>query len=146
LAELRGMHAAVPAGGGGRQVSFLPAAHIADRWGSHYSALMTYANTLTCVPGPTQVMAVVAQVRPTFFGAVPRVFEKVRAALEAAAGTGLADAARADPAVAAGVRAKLGLDEARWLCVGAAPCPVELLEFFDALGLPICEVWGMSEA
>jgi long-subunit acyl-CoA synthetase (AMP-forming) len=145
LAELRGMHAAVPLEGGGRQVSFLPSAHIADRWGSHYSALMTYANTLTPIPDPSQLMAVVAQVRPTMFGAVPRVWEKIRAALEAAAGPGLADAARADPAVGAAIRARLGFDEARWLCVGAAPAPVELLEFFDALGLPICEVWGMSE-
>jgi long-subunit acyl-CoA synthetase (AMP-forming) len=28
---------------------------------------------------------------------------------------------------------------------GAAPTPVEVLEFYDALGIPICEVWGMSE-
>jgi long-chain acyl-CoA synthetase len=145
LAELRGMHAAVPLEGGGRQVSFLPAAHIADRWASHYSALMTYANTLTPVPDPATLPAVLAQVRPTMFGAVPRVWEKMRAALEAAAGPGLADAARADPAVGAAIRAKLGLDRVQWLCCGAAPAPVELLEFFAALGLPICEVWGMSE-
>ena len=43
------------------------------------------------------------------------------------------------------MRAKLGLDQARWLVSGAAPIPVEVLEFFLALGLPICEVWGMSE-
>ncbi len=28
---------------------------------------------------------------------------------------------------------------------GAAPIPVEVLEYFLALGLPICELWGMSE-
>ena len=37
LAELRGVHAAVPLESGGRWVSFLPSAHVADRWGSHYS-------------------------------------------------------------------------------------------------------------
>jgi long-subunit acyl-CoA synthetase (AMP-forming) len=145
LAELRGMHDAVPLEGGGRQVSFLPSAHIADRWTSHYSALMTYANTLTPVPDATQLMPVLAQVRPTVFGSVPRVWEKIRAALEATAGPQLADAARADPAVGAAIRAKLGFDRVQWLCCGAAPAPVELLEFFDALGLEICEVWGMSE-
>ena len=51
LAELRGMHAAVPLEGGGRAGLVPAAAHIADRWASHYSALMTYANTLTPVPG-----------------------------------------------------------------------------------------------
>jgi long-subunit acyl-CoA synthetase (AMP-forming) len=145
LAELRGVHAAVPLAEGGRQISFLPAAHIADRWGSHYSAFMGYGRTLTCVADAPQLMAAVAQVRPTLFAAVPRVWEKIKAALESAAGEGLADAARADPATAAAVRERLGLDQAEWLVCGAAPTPVEVLEFFDALGLPICEVWGMSE-
>jgi long-subunit acyl-CoA synthetase (AMP-forming) len=145
LAELRGMHDAIPLASGGRQLSFLPSAHIADRWASHYGALMTYANTLTPVPDPTTLPRVLAEVRPTVFGAVPRVWEKFRAALEAAAGAGLADAAQADAAVGAAIRQGLGLDQAQWLCVGAAPAPVELLEFFAALGLPICEVWGMSE-
>jgi long-subunit acyl-CoA synthetase (AMP-forming) len=29
--------------------------------------------------------------------------------------------------------------------IGAAPSPLEVLEFFAAIGMPICEVWGMSE-
>jgi long-subunit acyl-CoA synthetase (AMP-forming) len=29
--------------------------------------------------------------------------------------------------------------------IGAAPCPLDVLEFFAAIGIPICEVWGMSE-
>ena len=45
----------------------------------------------------------------------------------------------------AAIREKLGLDQCAWLVVGAAPTPVEVLEYFDALGLPICELWGMSE-
>ena len=28
--------------------------------------------------------------------------------------------------------------------VGAAPTPLEVLEFFHAIGIPICELWGMS--
>jgi long-subunit acyl-CoA synthetase (AMP-forming) len=136
LAELRGVHAAVPLESGGRWVSFLPSAHVADRWGSHYSALMTYGHTVTPVADPTQVFAVVAQVRPTAFGGVPRVWEKLKAALEASGAAAL-------PADA--LKARLGLDEARWLAVGAAPTPVEVLEFFAERGMPICEVWGMSE-
>src|SRR5699024_5595585 len=42
LTQLRGVHEAVPLDGLGRQVSFLPAAHVADRWTSHYSGFMTY--------------------------------------------------------------------------------------------------------
>ena len=83
LVQLQGVHSAVPLPGQGRQVSFLPAAHVADRWTSHYSAFMTYANTLMCVEDMSAVPAAVARTRPTVFGAVPRVWEKFKAALEA---------------------------------------------------------------
>ena len=43
------------------------------------------------------------------------------------------------------IRARLGLDRCEWYMIGAAPCPLEVLEFFAAIGIPICEVWGMSE-
>ena len=39
----------------------------------------------------------------------------------------------------------LGLDEAVAVNVGAAPTPLEVLEFFHAIGIPIGELWGMSE-
>jgi long-subunit acyl-CoA synthetase (AMP-forming) len=39
----------------------------------------------------------------------------------------------------------LGLDEVDYLISGAAPIAAEVLEFFSALGLPICEIWGMTE-
>src|SRR4051794_22977085 len=137
LAELRGCHDAVALSEGGRSVSFLPAAHIADRWASHYGAFMTYGNTVTSVAALPDLMGVVAQVRPTWFGAVPRVWEKIKAGLEA---KGVGPGADADQ-----VKALLGLDQSEWFVIGAAPTPVEVLEFFDALGIRICEVWGMSE-
>ncbi len=43
------------------------------------------------------------------------------------------------------LREKLGLDQVRWTVSGAAPIPKETLAFFHGLGIPICEVWGMSE-
>jgi long-subunit acyl-CoA synthetase (AMP-forming) len=70
------------------------------------------------------------------------VWEKLRAALEA---EGITDPERLPAAATARVRAKLGLDQVRFLIVGAAPLPAETLRYFAALGLPISEVWGMSE-
>ncbi len=137
LAELRGVHAAVPLASGGRGLSFLPHAHIADRWASHYSAFMTYGYEVTSVANLPDLMSVVADVHPTYFGAVPRIWEKLKAGLEAKGVT------RDTPGEQ--VRAMLGLDQAEWFVIGAAPTPVEVLEFFDALGIRICEVWGMSE-
>ncbi len=43
------------------------------------------------------------------------------------------------------LRAELGLERCEWYVIGAAPAPLEVLEFFAAIGIPICEVWGMSE-
>jgi long-subunit acyl-CoA synthetase (AMP-forming) len=43
------------------------------------------------------------------------------------------------------VRALLGLNELASCNVGAAPTPPEVIEFFHALGVPLAELWGMSE-
>src|SRR5437588_12976022 len=43
------------------------------------------------------------------------------------------------------LRTMLGLDQAIAVNVGAAPTPVEVLEFFHALGIELAELWGMSE-
>jgi long-chain acyl-CoA synthetase len=177
LAQCRGIEEIAHPRTGGSIVSFLPHAHIADRGLSQY-AQMVWGHTITCCPEVTQVFAHVADCHPTVFGAVPRVWEKLKAALEAgvdaepdqerrlavrsAIDAGLArvraeqsgvpvpaelrDAcARAEEAVFSKIRARLGLDRTEWYVIGAAPCPLEVLEFFAAIGIPICEVWGMSE-
>lgn len=145
LTQLRGVHAAIPLPGLGRQVSFLPSAHVADRWTSHYSGFMAYANSVTCVADMAALPAALVQTRPTLFGAVPRVWEKFKAALEDGYPGDVVADALANPSVAEALRAKLGLDQARWVVTGAAPTPRGVLEFFTALGLPLCEMLGMSE-
>ncbi len=47
--------------------------------------------------------------------------------------------------VLSAVRARVGLDRTRVALVGAAPIAAEVIEFFHALGIPVSEVWGMSE-
>jgi long-subunit acyl-CoA synthetase (AMP-forming) len=51
----------------------------------------------------------------------------------------------ADKVVFSKVRRQLGLDRARILVTSTAPIGRSTLEFFLSLGLPICEVYGMSE-
>src|SRR3954451_3268618 len=133
LAELRGLDEFEGSVAPGRIVSFLPSAHIADRWASQYTGLCTYGHAVTCCPDPRDVMAVVREVHPTVFGAVPRVWEKTKAALEAGA---------VPPAAA---KAALGLEQCERFVIGAAPTPVEVLEYFADAGIVIQEVWGMSE-
>ncbi len=177
LAELRGTHAVLPLQPGDRTVSFLPAAHIADRWATYYQSFV-FGMTVTFVADPSQLLPALHEVRPTIWGAVPRIWEKFKAALDAgiAAETdaakrdGIARAlevgdqvatlrntaepvpdalaaahAQLDAAVLSKFREKLGLDKARWIVVGAAPSPAGLLAFFAAIGVPVVELWGMSE-
>ncbi|ETA91879.1 fatty acid--CoA ligase FadD11 [Mycobacterium avium] len=53
--------------------------------------------------------------------------------------------ARADKLVLSKLRERLGFGELRWAVSGAAPIPKETLAFFAGIGIPIAEVWGMSE-
>jgi long-chain acyl-CoA synthetase len=123
----------------GRLVSYFPMAHVAERVVSHYNAI-AYGHTVTCCPDPRHVTAFLPEVRPTFFFAVPRIWEKLKAALEEEFG-----GVRPEPDVAAAVRERLGLDRADHVLTGAAPSAVDVLEFFRVLGIEILEVWGLSE-
>src|SRR3954469_20368710 len=67
---------------GSRVISWLPSAHVAERTAHHYLPIV-YAMTVTTCPDPRQIGAYLAAVHPTWFFAVPRVWEKLKAALEA---------------------------------------------------------------
>ncbi len=53
--------------------------------------------------------------------------------------------AKADELVLSKLRERLGFGELRWAVSGAAPIPKETLGFFCGIGIPITEIWGMSE-
>ena len=67
---------------GSRVVSWLPSAHIAERMAHHYIPVM-YGGSVTCVPDPRSVLEHLPRVRPNWFFAVPRIWEKLKAGLEA---------------------------------------------------------------
>ena len=56
-----------------------------------------------------------------------------------------AEHAKADELVLSKIRERLGLDQIESINVGAAPTPREVIEFFHAIGIPVAELWGMSE-
>jgi long-chain acyl-CoA synthetase len=177
ISAVRGFDQVIAFPDDGRVVSWLPMAHIAERACSHYLPMML-GFTTTCCPNPREVVAYLAEVKPTWFFAVPRIYEKLKAALEAgfaaeedeakkqavqwALDVGLRkvraeqagkevpedlleEYAKADELVLSRIRARLGLDEIESINVGAAPTPHEVIEFFHAIGIPLAELWGMSE-
>ncbi|OLM13495.1 Long-chain-fatty-acid--CoA ligase [Pseudonocardia sp. Ae717_Ps2] len=160
---------------GDRVVCWLPLAHIAERDASYYMAILFGLDVTTCA-NPREIGAALREVRPHSFFAVPRIWEKLKAGVEAAVAAreprerALVEAAIADgteaarltqagepvpaelaarveaaaPALAS-LRAALGLDEARSANIGAAPSAPELTLFFHAIGVPLGEIYGMSE-
>jgi long-subunit acyl-CoA synthetase (AMP-forming) len=162
---------------GGRIVSYLPMAHVAERNVSHYLP-MAFGFTVTTIANPKELMAALPQVHPTWFFAVPRIWEKLKSGLESMldkvedpeqkakingalqlslkrvdliqAGQDvppeIEDAfQKADEELFAGLRKGLGLDELYACNVGAAPTPPDVIKFFHAIGVPLAELWGMSE-
>ena len=83
LAECRGIDAVGQPRPGGSVVSFLPHAHIADRGLSHY-AQMVWGHTVTCCPDVDAGVRARRRlpIRPSS-AASPRIWEKLKAALEA---------------------------------------------------------------
>jgi long-chain acyl-CoA synthetase len=161
---------------GERWISYLPLAHIAERFATHWGGIYNVGvNHL--VPDPMQLLPALLDVRPHIFVGVPRVWEKFqtgirlgiaaepdeqrRQLVEAAMATGrqmveleqrgetpppeLAARAEAMAPVLAAIRARIGLDQCRIAYTSTAPTPLDVLLYFAALGLPLVEVWGMSE-
>ena len=172
---LAGVHAAdgiIHFPDGSRVISWLPAAHIAERMAHHYLPIV-FGMTVTTCPNPREIVAYLPAVKPTWFFAVPRIFEKLKAGMEGhlrsqgdqtnawldaarrkveldQAGEPVpadvaALAAEGEASLFAGLRTMLGLDEAIAVNAGAAPTPRDVLVFFNAIGVPLAELWGMSE-
>ena len=82
MAEWRALDPVAQITPGGRSISFLPSAHVADRWAQLYSS-MVYGQTVYCCPNPRDMVAYSIEVKPTLWGGVPRIWEKLKQALEA---------------------------------------------------------------
>jgi long-chain acyl-CoA synthetase len=133
MENLRGFHQLIPVSPVGRMVSYLPMAHLAERFMTHYG-LMVYGLTVTSVSNARDLADALREVHPTRFFGVPRIYEKLAEPAQAMVGS--------DPEAA---RTALGFDHAEYLGSAAAPARVDIIELFNCLGLPLIENWGMSE-
>ncbi|MEA2390638.1 MAG: long-chain acyl-CoA synthetase [Solirubrobacteraceae bacterium] len=66
---------------GARVISWLPAAHIAERNAHHYIPVV-FAGEVTTCDNPREIISVLPKVHPNWFFAVPRIWEKLKAGLE----------------------------------------------------------------
>ncbi len=157
-----------------RGVSYLPLCHAAEQGVTNFAGLTIQAETYFC-SDLTQIKDYLTYVHPTFFLAVPRVWEKFEAALrgklaeatgikaklaawarktelaafkqENATGQPVSSFSRslANKLVISKIKGAIGLDELQVALSGAAPISVSTLEFFASIGVPIHEGYGMTE-
>jgi long-chain acyl-CoA synthetase len=157
---------------GPRMVSYLPLAHIAERLATHY--LCTYmAGEVWFCPNMAGVLEYIQAARPTIFFGVPRVYEKFSARLgarfeeahglkkrildsalasnrkrveaEAKGSSGPMLAGLLDSIALSKVREGLGMDSVELAITAAAPIHPDLITFFHTIGIPLFELYGMSE-
>jgi long-chain acyl-CoA synthetase len=157
---------------GPRMVSYLPLAHIAERLATHYLATYLAGQVWFC-PNLAGVLEYIQEARPTLFVGVPRVFEKFHSRLTARFAethgvkkalldraldankkrvlaeedgkSGGAMAGVLDSIVLSKVREQLGMDQVQIAITAAAPINPDLILFFQTLGIPLFELYGMSE-
>ncbi len=166
-----------PAGPDDLALSYLPLCHVAERifttWNNAATGIqVNFAESIDTVPENLR------EIQPTFFFAVPRIWEKLLATVQVrqasasplkrnVGNAGLALARRVGQTLARtggthtlgsrvqhalawvlvvrALRERLGLRRVRWAGCGAAPVSTDVLTFFMGLGVPVHEVYGMTE-
>jgi long-chain acyl-CoA synthetase len=157
---------------GVRMVSYLPLAHIAERLATHYLGTYLSGEVWYC-PNLAGVLEYIQEARPTVFVGVPRVYEKfhsrlmarfdeaegikktlldkaletnrLRVEAEAEGRRGPVLAGILDKIVLSKVRDGLGMGSVDLAITAAAPINPDLVKFFHTIGVPLFEVYGMSE-
>ena len=164
----------IPASQFPRIVSYLPMAHIAARAGDHYQAIYRVGQIFP-VPVLEDMRDALPSIKPSVFLAVPRVWEKFKAGLQAridenpkkdlidkAIKNGLekVDYEQSGVSVPFGIKVKdkvfqklvfskfkdgLGIMDTEYFVTAAAPMNKDVHRWFHAIGIDITEIFGMTE-
>ena len=128
--------------------SYLPLSHIAERVGiemnSFYTgARISFAESLESFSGN------MAHIQPHLFFAVPRIWAKFREGILSKLPQKKLNLMLAIPVINSvikkSIKKKLGLLRATHIYSAAAPISLDLLKWFDKLGITILQAYGMSE-
>ena len=157
-----------------RIVSYLPMAHIAARAGDHYQAIYRTGQIFP-VPVLEDMRDALPTIKPSVFLAVPRVWEKFKAGLEArieenpkkdliekaiANGLEKVEYEQKGENVPFGIKIKdklfaklvfskfkdgLGITDTEYFVTAAAPMNRDVHKWFHAIGIDVTEIYGMTE-
>jgi long-chain acyl-CoA synthetase len=128
--------------------SYLPMSHIAERVGIEMCGLyrggeFSFAESLETFPKN------LAETQPNLFFAVPRIWAKFREKILEKMPQKKLSRLLSIPIISSivkkSIRKKLGLAETVYIFSGAAPISIDLLNWFDSIGITILQGIGMTE-
>lgn len=131
-----------------RMFSYLPLSHIAERIGIetvgiYLGSTFSFAETLESFAQN------LAETQPSIFFAVPRIWAKFREKIEEKLPPKKLNTLLSIPIINSVIRKsikkKLGLSQATHIFSGAAPITIEMLQWYDKLGIKILQAYGMTE-
>jgi long-subunit acyl-CoA synthetase (AMP-forming) len=131
-----------------RFLSYLPLAHIAERMMIEGNAVFSGARTYF-VSSLDNFVTDLKFAKPTAFMSVPRLWKNFQTGIHSKLPPRVLDVLLRTPGISwlmkKLVRKLLGLSSARLTGSGAAAMPVDLLKWYERIGIPISEAWGLTE-
>ncbi len=131
-----------------RMLSYLPLAHVAERTLIEHGLLACGMHVFFAESLETFVQDL-QRARPTVLFSVPRLWVKFQQGVSAKMPPQKLKTMLKIPILSGIVKKKvltaLGLQDCVFAAGGAAPMPPELLSWYQSIGLPIVEVYGMTE-
>ncbi len=132
-----------------RFISYLPLAHVAERAAVEMASVYAGAE-IFFVHSLDTFNEDMVRAKPTIFFGVPRIWIKLQQGIEAKIRPAVLNVILGIPWLgnrfANTLREKLGLDQVKIALSAAAALPVDIIHWFDKIGIPICEAYGMSES
>ncbi len=119
-----------------RRLNILPFAHAYART-CELSTWLLSGSSMMCVTNYEQMLRIAPLYQPTLINAVPYIFEKMKQDMLASSEERLPDRVRLHVLLGNSLRA---------LAAGGAGLSVSLFSFFEQLGLPIIQGYGLTEA
>ncbi|MGH8461574.1 MAG: AMP-binding protein [Stenotrophobium sp.] len=143
-----GLMKTMPAQGTERFFSYLPLAHMFERGAVELASL--YLGAQVYFNENIEKLAVqLKEVAPTRFFGVPLVYSRIQSGIVKKLPQEKLDRLLRIPILSGFIKKKIktgaGLQNARYMFVGAAPMPMTLMKWYEKLGLTVLQGYGMTE-
>lgn len=135
---------------GDKSISWLPGAHVfGQAVDCHFTSRLAMHSFI--VDSPLNTVDYAKEIQPHLFISVPRVYEKVYSNFKSAVDTkAILKIGLKVPGLSGVLKNKLksaaGFSNVSYAISGAAPINPDILEFFQMLGIPLYEGYGLTES